>query len=118
LILRRISQLLFWSSLILISWLSVASLPELPSINLWDKAGHALAYGVLMLLGGVAYRYQKTLIEIALLIFSYGAVIELVQYMLPDRQFSFLDMLANSIGIVTMMLFVFPLERLFRIDYP
>lgn len=43
----------------------------------WDKAQHALVFGVLMLLGFVAY--PKYFWSVAISLILYGAVIEIIQ---------------------------------------
>jgi VanZ family protein len=96
----------------------VAPQEELPPVRLWDKAAHALAFAALMLLCAFAYRRRLSLSRIALLLFLFGVAIEIVQFLLPYRQFSLLDMLANSLGILVALPLVLPLEKLLRIQYP
>lgn len=116
--LRSISKLAFWSCLGLITLLSLLPPPQLPPVDIWDKASHAIAYAALMLTGGIGYRLQVPILQIALLLFGFGVTIEIAQYLMPGRSFSLYDMLANAAGIVAMLLVVLPLERLLRIQYP
>jgi VanZ family protein len=116
--LRVLAGGLFWLCVLVISWLVVAPQDELPSVKLWDKAAHTLAFAALMLLCAVAYRQRFSLARIALMLFIFGVGIEVVQYMLPYRQFSLLDMLANSVGILVAFPLIVPVEKLFRIQYP
>ncbi|MEJ2315766.1 MAG: VanZ family protein [Gammaproteobacteria bacterium] len=116
--LRMLAGGLFWLSMLVISWLVVAPQDELPPVKLWDKAAHTLAFAALMLLCAVAYRQRFSLVRIALLLFCFGVAIELVQYLLPYRKFSLLDMLANSVGILVAFPLIIPIEKLFRIQYP
>jgi VanZ family protein len=115
---RVLAGVLFWLCVLVISWLVVAPQDELPSVNLWDKAAHTLAFAALMLLCAVAYRQRFSLARIALMLFAYGVGIEMIQYLLPDREFSLLDMLANSVGILVAFPFIVPVEKLLRIQYP
>lgn len=115
---RTLAGGLFWLSVLVISWLVVAPQEELPPVRLWDKAAHALAFAALMLLCAFAYRQRLSLSRIALLLFLFGVAIETVQFLLPYRQFSLLDMLANSLGILVAFPLVLPLEKLLRIQYP
>ena len=115
---RRLLQLAFWGALILIAWLAVTPVDKLPPVNVWDKLAHAIAFAALMLLGGLAHRNSIALAWIALLLFLYGAGIELVQHFLPSREFSLEDMLANGIGILLMWPLVAPLGRLLKTQTP
>jgi len=115
---RMLAGGLFWLCMLVISWLVVAPQDELPPVRLWDKAAHVLAFAALMLLCAVAYRKRFSLARIAMLLFIFGVGIEMVQYLLPYRQFSLLDMLANSVGILLAFPFIAPVEKLFRIQYP
>jgi VanZ family protein len=69
-----------------------------------------------MLLCGIAYRQRLKLSNLVLLLFAFGVGIEIVQYLLPHRQFSLLDMLANSLGILAALPLLMPIERLLRIQ--
>ena len=69
--------------------------------NSWDKFNHFLAFGVLCGLlnfgwqnGHAAKFYVKFCILLA-----FGAQIELVQSLLPNRYFSLLDIVADCVGI-------------------
>ena len=116
--LRTLAAGLFWLSMLVVTWLVVAPQDELPPVKLWDKAAHTLAFTALMLLCAVAYRQRFSLTRIALMLFIFGVGIEIVQYFLPYREFSLLDMLANSFGILVAFPFIVPVEKLFRIQYP
>jgi VanZ family protein len=66
----------------------------------WDKLQHALAFGVLTLLGLVAYGRNSTSIKrmtIAMVI--YGALIELLQAVSGWRYGEFWDWLADVLGV-------------------
>ncbi len=115
---RALAGGLFWLSILVISWLVVAPQEELPPVRLWDKAAHTLAFAALMLLCAVAYRQRFSLARIASMLFIFGVGIEIVQYLIPYREFSLLDMLANSLGILVALPLIIPIEKLFRIQYP
>lgn len=83
---------------ILLSVISPASNPDLFRIN--DKIGHFLAYGVLM--GWFAQWHENTHFKYLVMIFiAQGITLEVVQTFLPEREGSFLDILANSMGVLT-----------------
>ncbi len=64
----------------------------------WDKAQHALAFGVLMLLGFLTYRRAFWKLAIALIL--YGVIIELIQSWTGWRSGEVLDAAADGVGIV------------------
>jgi VanZ family protein len=64
----------------------------------WDKANHALAFAVLAVLGRAAYPRHTTVVLIGLL--AYGGLIELLQGLTPHRMAEWLDVGADSVGLV------------------
>lgn len=102
---------LLW--LIGITWLSTRGGIPLPGFHLigTDKLAHAAAYGLWVWLALSAVRPQKwtQALPVALFAFSYGALMEWVQFrFFPDRFFEYDDMTANGIGsIVSMLFFIF-----------
>ncbi len=108
---KRNAVILFYISLMGAFILSVlpSSPPGLEKV--WDKANHALAFIVIAYLGFVAYR--DSLVRLSLLVMLFGISIEVVQSFVPWREFSFLDMLADFIGIL-LGLILFFLVRMIR----
>jgi VanZ family protein len=70
----------------------------------WDKAQHALAFGVLMLLGYFAYPKYFWRLVIGLTV--YGVVIELIQSWAGWRQGDVMDALADMVGVLLMGLLI------------
>ena len=70
--------------------------PVVDSTN--DKVKHVLAFLFLTCLFSLAYEIRIVLI--AAILFMLGAVIEGVQYFLPQHQASFWDMVASDTGIL------------------
>lgn len=68
-----------------------------PTINHGDKLHHFIAYGTLMLWFAQAYQ-GKTRLQLAFAFIALGVLIEFIQP-ITGREFSLLDMLANSIGV-------------------
>lgn len=64
----------------------------------WDKQNHFIAFFVLYILLSAAYKHFSLQKKITLLVFV-GVQIEVMQYFIPGRFFSLLDILADSIGI-------------------
>lgn len=67
--------------------------------GLWDKQNHFTAFFVLFILLSFAYAHFSTLKKIALLLLV-GFQIEAIQYFIPGRSSSFMDIVADSIGII------------------
>jgi VanZ family protein len=96
-------------------FLTIVSLIPIPSAGLdvsdrWDKVAHFIAYFFTALLFSVAFRtrFRPADIYAVLFSFGYGAIIELVQCVMPHRVGSFQDLVANFSGV----LFFFILYRL------
>ncbi|MDP3588113.1 MAG: VanZ family protein [Sulfuricurvum sp.] len=67
--------------------------------GLWDKQNHFIAFFVLFILLSFAYTHFSTRKKIALLLLV-GFQIEATQYFIPGRSSSFMDIVADSIGII------------------
>lgn len=84
----------------------LATIPAERSLDLfgWDKLNHAMAFVVLALL--LDFSFPKRAFDYLKCssLLAYGLLIELVQYMLPTRSFSLLDLLADSAGILLYLL--------------
>lgn len=65
----------------------------------WDKQNHFIAFFVLTILLGLAYSQLTTIKKFGLLVLM-GFEIEIMQYFIPGRFFSLLDVVADSVGIV------------------
>lgn len=83
--------------LLVITFLSLWPLPELPDLPGTDKTHHLIAYGVLML--PTAVRKPKHWILYGFVFIAYSGVIELVQPFV-NRYGEWLDLLANTLGIL------------------
>jgi VanZ family protein len=99
-------RLLFILSLLLILFLATIKLenPILTSVN--DKLGHILAFAYLAFLLDFAMPDSNFNLLKIIPLFGYGLIIEFVQYFLPYRTFSILDMLADGVGIMIYLLII------------
>jgi VanZ family protein len=80
-----------------IAYLSLKPSVQLVEVN--DKIGHFIAYFTLMFVMGLAFWNRKRELFMAFLISAaYGIAMEIGQYFVPGRSFSFLDMVANATG--------------------
>jgi VanZ family protein len=79
--------------------LSVLPAEVIPkAFHFWDKAQHALGFAVLALIGLLAYGEHRRRVVLALL--GYGALIELVQGLVPWRYGDVGDFAADAVGVV------------------
>ena len=85
------------TALAAITLLSLWPLEQLPSVPGTDKAHHLIAYALLMF--PTALRKPKNWILIGLLFIAYSGTIELIQPYV-NRYGEWLDMLANTVGVV------------------
>lgn len=98
--------LLFSCYALVLIWLSLAADPPQPQLS-WphkDKFGHALAYGLMTLLGAWAWSRGSFITMKGLLIgltsaMFFGVLMEVLQGLLtPHRQAEWLDLAANLAG--------------------
>jgi VanZ family protein len=87
-------------SLLLISYLVTTELehPIMTSVN--DKLGHILTFVLLAFLLDFSFPASSFNLSKILPLLAYGMLIEVIQYFLPYRMFSLLDILADGIGLV------------------
>lgn len=96
---------------------SVMPSKSLPKIDLElvspDKLAHALVYSILALtifwgLSRKGNLNRKTIIMAICLCSTYGILMEMAQYLFfPGRYFEFLDIIANIIGSIASLLFLY-----------
>lgn len=79
-------------------WLCLTPSANLPTIDLWDKIEHALAWIVLTGMGlALSPRRPRAIVAFA---FALGAFVEVAQSLMGQgRQGDLLDLLADAIGI-------------------
>jgi VanZ family protein len=70
----------------------------------WDKAQHVLAFGILMLLGFIAYSSDFWKLAMALIL--YGVAVEVIQSWTGWRSGEVLDAVADAVGIVLSLLLI------------
>ncbi|MEM8501036.1 MAG: VanZ family protein [Pseudomonadota bacterium] len=66
----------------------------------FDKVAHFLMHWINMCLAAIVFIKKRSFLVAALLLFLLGPVIELMQDMLPYRDASFADQLANTAGFL------------------
>ena len=78
------------------------NLPMFDDAN--DKVKHFLAFYVLAFLADYSAPKVRFNLGKGLTILGYGLLIEVIQYFLPNHEFSFFDLAADGVGIVTYVL--------------
>jgi LPXTG-motif cell wall-anchored protein len=94
---RTLVRAAFW--LATLSVLVLSLLPTstpLPSTG-WDKSNHVLGFAVLAMLGSLAYRRQEFRVAVGL--FAFGVLIEVLQAFSGYRFAEWGDLLSDVIGI-------------------
>ncbi len=97
---RWVLQASFAVGLIAVGIVSLLPGPQMPPLGDHDKLMHALAYGVLAANGGLAFGDHGRWLRLGLALFAFGLALEAVQGVLPGREVSLADVLANGIGVV------------------
>jgi hypothetical protein len=91
-------------------WLTLAPSNDLPHVNLWDKAEHAIAWAVLAATGLVMWpRRPATIAAYALFV---GAAVELLQGSMGlGRDMDWHDLVADGVGVAAAVVVWWPLSR-------
>jgi VanZ family protein len=102
----NIFRLTLVASLVVIVYLASAELehPLMTSVN--DKLGHVLAFIMLAFLMDFSFPVSSFNLSKIVPLLGYGLLIEVIQYFLPHRMFSFLDMFADGGGLVIYAMFI------------
>ena len=100
-----VSQILFLICVVAIEYLATTTLEIKPIQNSWDKANHFIAFLTLYVTLSLGYP-KLAIVTKALILLAFGIQIEVVQYFLPNREFSLLDVLADGVGIFMGMIVV------------
>ncbi len=96
---RKLAKKDIFIGLMAVIALSLLPQETLPETGTWDKLNHALAYGVLAVLGGLGFKGWLSLLMVGIGLVLLGAGLELAQSVIPDRDGSITDALANFVGI-------------------
>ena len=96
----RLWMVAFWCLWCASTILMLLPAKDLPQVNIWDKAEHAGTFFVLMTLAVLGYYKKHSPQRLALLLIAYGVAIECIQFFIPSRSFSVLDMVADASGVL------------------
>lgn len=95
----RVACALFIAGLLVVAVLMVTPGEDLPTVSLWDKLEHGLAFGFLAVTGAVAFPGRASLLRLGFGLPALGALFEVLQLFIPGREAAVADALANSIGV-------------------
>jgi VanZ family protein len=117
----RLSKPLLLRTVFYAAALGVGALSVLPAetvaiVDVWDKLEHFAAYGVLAMLGAVAYSTPSQTWSLAAGLVAWGTLLELAQLFVPGRFCDPFDALANGLGAVAGLAIVRMLSRLRTAD--
>ena len=96
---RKLAKSVFFIGLVAVIALSLLPQESLPETGMWDKLNHALAYGVLAVVGGFGFKGWRSLLMVGLGLVVLGAGLELAQSVTPNRDGSIYDAVANFVGV-------------------
>jgi len=88
-----------WAWAAAIVWLSLTPSPPKVDIAYGDKAGHLMAYGLLMFWFAQLYLGKNARIVYAAGFVALGAGLEFAQGALGSRSYEVADMFANALGV-------------------
>lgn len=101
----------FYSLLLLIIFLATTP-KEIETIkHTWDKLNHILAFVTLYIVLSFSYK-DLSLLSKFISLLAFGIFIEIVQYFIPNRDFSFYDIFADFIGILLGYFFLSLLKKI------
>jgi len=85
-----------------VAYLSLASNPVPGMPAKYDKIGHFFLYLITSSLFYIAFKRKFSRVLLYAVLFSvlYGTLMELLQMLVPERSFSFEDIIANTFGAI------------------
>jgi VanZ family protein len=109
---RNLFRLTLLVTVLVITYLATAPLTLPATLDVSDKLLHGLAFLVVLWLADYSWPDTRLTLSKLGFVFTYGVLIEVVQYFLPYRDFSLADMLADALGMGLYPLIVPLLQRL------
>ena len=106
LLINYVPRLTFWFVMLVVTILFLVPQQFVSSgiFDWWDKAQHAVAFGVLMLFG--YFGYPACFWRVAIGLTLYGVMIEIIQSWMGWRQGDVIDALADAVGVLLMSLII------------
>ncbi|MDF1879128.1 VanZ family protein [Sulfurimonas sp. SAG-AH-194-C20] len=97
-------KVMFFVCLVSIEYLATTSMHIGVVESMWDKSNHFIAFFTLYVLLSLSYTKLKTLKKIIYLL-VFGLQIEIVQELIGRSEFSSLDIIADTVGIILGVIF-------------
>ncbi len=95
-----LGRLAFIAGVTVVTVLCLMPADTLPPVPIWDKLAHFVAYGMLATAGGIGYPERRARFAIVLFLLALGIGIEFAQSLVPGRDGSPMDVVANSTGVL------------------
>ena len=110
----QLTVILWIVSILIVCYMSLMPQVETPvDFSHSDKVWHALAYLWLSLIPYIGFEHKRKALLGSFLMIALGVGLEFGQYFIPDREFSFLDMLANITGVIFGIMLGLTLRRFY-----
>lgn len=114
---RPIRIAVFVLACLTVAWASLTPTTALPSVSLWDKAEHGIAYLGLAVIG--AWAFSRRLTRLAVGLFLGGVGVEVLQSAMGlGRQGDPADALANTAGITLGLLLALAIREAIKVKSP
>jgi VanZ family protein len=101
---KKYSTAIFVAYGVLVAFLSLRTVDQ-PFIGPYDKVGHFLAYAMFAALAHRMHLSGRHYVAVCIGIVVYSGLLELGQSLVPGREMSALDLLANTLGVLLTALF-------------
>ncbi len=88
--------------------------PPAATAGVNDKLAHVLSFLMLGLLAQQAFPRLKTGWPLYTWLLTYGLAIELIQFFIPERSFSLLDLAADAAGLLMAYAFMLSIRQVTR----
>lgn len=97
---RPLRVAVFGAAVLVILYLTLAPSDDVPGAKLvWDKAAHAIAFGLLVIIGLLMSTHRRW--TVVGCVWAFAAGIEIAQALMPfGRSGDWIDLLADTVGIV------------------
>jgi len=111
---RRIFQVLLFLALGMILVMATSPADHSAATGINDKVGHVMAFILLGLLSQQAYPSKCSDWVLYAWLLAYGLGIEAIQYFIPERSFSLLDLVADAAGLLIAFTFMLSIKQAVR----
>ena len=110
----RLFQILLFLALCIILAVATSKSDLTSAAGISDKFAHILTFVLLGLLVRPAFPLWRNRLQPYLWLLSYGLGIEVIQYFIPWRSFSLLDLAADALGILLSVLMALTIRQATR----